>query len=111
MEDDYSTSYWISNQSGRISYKNPIPQVYEFVDDDDDLNGLTEWQRPFFVNWGSDAAQRAGHDSIDRREIAWPGLDENGDFLNDHNENGNLLPDYEEFFYAIAPIALSFSLA
>ena len=98
MEDDYSTSYWISNQSGRISYKNPIPQVYEFVDDDDDLNGLTEWQRPFFVNWGSDAAQRAGTIRSDRREIAWPGLDENGDFLNDHNENGNLLPDYEEPF-------------
>ncbi len=98
IEDDYSTSYWISNQSGRISYKNPIPQVYEFVDDDDDLNGLTEWQRPFFVNWGSDAAQRAGTIQSDRREIAWPGLDENGDFLNDYNQNGNLLPDYEEPF-------------
>jgi hypothetical protein len=98
MDDDYSTNYWLSDQSGRIRYKNPIPQVYEFVDDDDDLNGLTEWQRPFFVNWGSSAAQSAGSIQSDKREIAWPGLDENGDYLNDYNENGNLLPDYEEPF-------------
>ncbi len=98
MDDDYSTNYWISDQSGRISYKNPIPQVYEFVDDDDDLNGLTEWQRPFFVNWGSSAAQLSTTIQSDKREIAWPGLDENGDFLNDYNQNGNLLPDYEEPF-------------
>ena len=98
MEDSYSTFYWLSSQSGRIRYKSPIPHVYEFVDDDDDLNGLTEWQRPFFVNWGSDTAQRIDTIQSDRREVAWPGLDENGDFINDHNQNRNFLPDYEEPF-------------
>ena len=98
IEDSYSTFYWLSSQSGRIRYKSPIPHVYEFVDDDDDMNGLTEWQRPFFVNWGSDTNQRVGTIQSDRREVAWPGLDENGDFINDHNQNRNFLPDYEEPF-------------
>ena len=98
VEDSYSTFYWLTSQSGRMRYKSPIPHVYEFVDDDDDMNGLTEWQRPFFVNWGSDTEQRLGTIQSDRREVAWPGLDENGDFINDHNQNRNFLPDYDEPF-------------
>ena len=82
IADDYHTDYWLTDGSGRIRYKNPIPQVYEFVDDDDDLNGLPEWQRPF-QPWN---------------DQAWPGFDENRDFLNDHNQNRNLQPDYEEPF-------------
>ena len=101
IADDYSTRYWLTDRNGRIKFKNPVPQVYEFVDDDDDLNGLTEWERPFFARWGgitesvtvSPASIRSN-----QREVAWPGLDENGDFINDHNQNRNLYPDYEEPF-------------
>jgi hypothetical protein len=83
IEDGYSTQYWLSDEDGRIKYKNPIPQVYEFVDDDDDNDGLPEWQRPY-----------AGFFD----PVAWPSYDENGDFLNDHDQNGNSYPDYEEAF-------------
>ena len=98
MEDDYGTRYWLTDTDGRIRYKDPVPQVYEFVDDDDDLNGLTEWQRPFFSRWGSDQAFSTSSVQSTQREIAWPGYDENGDFINDHNQNANLIPDYEEPF-------------
>ena len=101
IADDYSTRYWLTDRNGRIAFKNPVPQVYEFVDDDDDLNGLTEWERPFFVRWGGiTEAVTVSSSSIrsNQREVAWPGLDENGDFINDHNQNRNLYPDYEEPF-------------
>ncbi|NKB68693.1 MAG: hypothetical protein GKR89_16640 [Candidatus Latescibacteria bacterium] len=83
MEDDYSTSYWLTDGDGLINYRAPVSQLYEFVDDDDDLNALPEWQRPHQPAFS---------------EIAWPGYDENGDFVNDHNQNNNLIPDYEEPF-------------
>lgn len=93
IEDSYTTSYWLTDAEGRIRYKDPIPQIYEFVDDDDDQNGLPEWQRP-------DLEVVRGN--IVRRKLwsedAWPGYDENGDFINDHNQNSNLFPDYEEPF-------------
>jgi hypothetical protein len=82
IDDDYSTAFWLNDSDGRISYKNPVPQVVEFVDDDDDFNGRPEWQRPFQPS----------------NERAWPGFDENRDFLNDHNQNNNQIPDYEEPF-------------
>ncbi len=83
MDDDYSTSYWLTTPRGSLVYDSDIPQVYELVDDDDDLNAVPEWLRPYQSSDG---------------EIAWPGYDENGDFLNDHNQNANLIPDYEEPF-------------
>ena len=82
IDDDYSTSYWITDPGGTLFYRAAIPQVYEFVDDDDDFNGMPEWARPFQPN---------------AREV-WPGYDENGDFINDHNQNLNLIPDYAEPF-------------
>ena len=85
-DHDYATTYWLTDSRGRMTFKNPIPQVFEFVDDDDDYDGMPEWQRPFhgFNN------------------TVWPGLDENRDFLNDHNQNRNLTPDYEEPFLRYA---------
>ena len=83
MEDDYSTSYWLTDPGGVLYYDSPVPQLYEFVDDDDDLDALPEWQRPYQPS---------------SNEIALPGYDENGDFLEDHNQNANLIPDYEEPF-------------
>ena len=82
-DDDYSTSYWLSARNGKLRYDAPVPWVYEFVDDDDDHNARPEWQRVFSDEWS---------------EVAWPGYDENGDLLNDHNQNNNLIPDYEEPF-------------
>ncbi len=83
MDDDYSSSYWLTTPNGQLFYDGDIPQTYEFVDDDDDFNAVPEWSRPYQPNSG---------------EVAWPGYDENGDFLNDHNQNANLIPDYEEPF-------------
>jgi hypothetical protein len=83
MDDDYSSNYWLTTPNGQIFYESDIPQVYELVDDDDDFNAVPEWLRPYQPSTG---------------EIAWPGYDENGDFLNDHNQNANLIPDYEEPF-------------
>jgi hypothetical protein len=87
IEDDYSTSYWVTDDEGRIRFKDPVPQVYEFVDDDDDFNGLPEWERPFLDEGG-----------IHWNEVALPGLDEDADFLNDFNQNRNEFPDYTEPF-------------
>ena len=98
IDGDYSTRYWLTDGNGRLSYKSPVPQVYEFVDDDDDMNGLTEWQRPYFARWGSDASASATSVQSTQRERAWPGYDENGDGINDYNQNRNLIPDYEEPF-------------
>jgi len=82
MDDDYSSSYWITTPNGLIFYDSDIPQTYEFVEDDDDFNAVPEWSRPY----------------VNSNEDAWPSYDENGDFLNDHNQNANLIPDYDEPF-------------
>ena len=83
IDDAYSTNYWLTQADGTIRYKGRIPDQYELVDDDDDYNSIPEWQRPF---------QRSSE------EVAWPGYDENGDFIFDHNQNANLFPDYDEPF-------------
>lgn len=83
IEDGYSTRYWLTQANGEIHYKTSIPELYEFVDDDDDRDALPEWERPFQPS---------------SRQVAWPGYDENGDFLYDYNENNNLIPDYAEPF-------------
>ena len=82
IHDAYSTQYWLTASNGLIQYSNPTPQVYEFVDDDDDQDGVPDWDRPY---------QPAN-------EAAWPGYDEDRDFINDTNQNRNLVPDYEEPF-------------
>jgi hypothetical protein len=82
LEDDYNTGAWVLGDFGNIHYDDFTQSRYEFVEDDDDFNGIPEWDRRL-------------HRSDDR---AWPGLDENADFLNDYNQNDNLIPDYEEPF-------------
>ncbi len=81
-DDAYSTNYWLTQPNGQIKYRDLVPQLYEFVDDDDDHNALPDWERPF-QSWSP---------------VAWPGYDENADFRHDSNENHNLVPDYEEPF-------------
>ncbi len=82
IDADYSTSYWLTEASGIIRYKDRIPQRYEMVDDDDDLDTIPEWERPL---------QRSS-------PTVFPGYDENGDFIYDHNQNRNFQPDYDEPF-------------
>jgi len=93
IEDEYTTQYWLVDKEGRIRYKDPIPQIYEFVDDDDDYNATPEWQRPDLEIRGGNIVQRQLWN-----DQAWPGYDENGDFVNDFNQNRNNFPDYEEPF-------------
>jgi len=82
VEDGYSTTAWLVGGDGKIRYRDPTLAMYEFVDDDDDFNGVPEWER---LNQGW-------------RDVAWPGYDTNADFVHDHNQNNNLIPDYEEPF-------------
>lgn len=82
IEDGYDTSAWLIGSFNSIHYDDFTESRYEFVEDDDDFNGVPEWDRP--LHFGNDRA--------------WPGLDENADFLHDHNQNDNLIPDYEEPF-------------
>ena len=82
IPDAYSSSAWLSDRNGLISYNDATRSLYEFVDDDDDFNGIPEWQRVTQLS----------------SERAWPGMDENVDFIHDYNQNGNLFPDYEEPF-------------
>ena len=82
LDDTYSTSYWLTGPSGIIRYKDRIPQLYELVDDDDDADATPEWERPFQPS----------------SSTVFPGYDENGDFIYDHNQNRNLQPDYDEPF-------------
>jgi hypothetical protein len=82
MDAEYSTKYWLTDASGTIRYKDDVPQLYEFVDDDDDFDAIPDWERPF-QPWNNSV---------------WPGYDENGDFLYDHNQNNNFYPDYLEPF-------------
>ncbi len=81
-DDAYATQYWLTEASGTIRYKDRVPQLYEFVDDDDDFNAVPDWERPLQA-WNA---------------TVWPGYDENGDFIYDHNQNLNLQPDYDEPF-------------
>ena len=83
IDDAYATAYWLTQSDGTIRFKARIADLYEFVDDDDDFNAVPEWERPFQPS---------------TREVAWPGYDENGDFIYDHNQNVNLFPDYDEPF-------------
>ena len=82
LDDAYSTSYWLTEANGIIRYKDRVPQLYELVDDDDDSDAMAEWERPF-QSW---------------QATVFPGYDENGDFIYDHNQNRNLQPDYDEPF-------------
>ena len=70
IPDAYSSSAWLSDRNGLISYNDPTRSLYEFVDDDDDFNGIPEWQRVTQLS----------------SERAWPGMDENVDFIHDYNQ-------------------------
>ena len=94
MDDDYSTSTFIGDAGGRFEYDNDISHRFEFVDDNDDMDALADWQR-------------VGQSFSGDREV-YPGLDENNDFISDFNQNQNSRPDYDEPFLRYAVDAPEF---
>ena len=89
LDHDYSTSAFVVNRDGGIFYDLPAAHQYEFVDDNDDQDLVPEWVRSGLTT------------SVDNE--AFPGWDENGDFISDFNQNDNAivrneLPDFEEPF-------------
>ena len=84
IDENYSTSAWLTDANGKIIYNDVTFSIYELVDDDDDFNAVPEWERRFQPDSGNGRA--------------WPGFDENLDFLHDYNQNANFLPDFEEPF-------------
>ena len=90
MEHDYTTSAFLSDKVGFIDYADELVHRYEFVDDNDDYDRYPDWQRE-------------SYDPLSADRAVFPGLDENGDFISDFNQNDNairrnLFPDYEEPF-------------
>jgi len=87
MDEDYTTSFYLVDSRGGMDYENVLG-FYELVDDNDDLDRYTDWQR-----YSEQAVDKA----------VFPGWDEDGDFVSDFNQNDNRLresifPDYEEPF-------------
>ena len=87
IEDDYSTSAFLSNDTGDFNYDAPTTGLFEFVDDNDDQDSQSDWSRK--------------GDSRDAN--VFPGWDENNDFTSDFNQNDtdgrpNDIPDYDEPF-------------
>ena len=90
VEDTYTTDAFVTDKSGVIDYGDEHLFRYEFVDDNDDFDRYPDWQR---MSVDPESADQA----------VFPGLDENGDFISDFNQNDNplrpnLFPDYEEPF-------------
>jgi hypothetical protein len=88
IEEDYSTSAFLSNDEGDFRYDAPTTSLFEFVDDNDDQDEQSDWSRK------GDVRDQNG---------VFPGWDENNDFISDFNQNDsrgrpNTIPDYEEPF-------------
>ena len=105
MDEDYSTSSYIVDGTGRVDYEDATNSLYDFVDDNDDNDRLPDQQRRFQDNRTAtqigNEGSTAGTGSADN--AIFPGWDENNDFISDFNQNSNRLqdnpfPDYEEPF-------------
>ncbi len=85
MDYDYLSRAYIPDQNGVVDYENERDNFFEFIDDDDDGDGVVDWPRFEDGNGQGDTA-------------IFPGYDENNDQISDFNENNNLVPDYLEPF-------------
>ena len=92
MDADYNTTSFLVDQGGRINFADDEEArsefVYDLVDDNDDNDFRLD--------------QRRDKEGL-ADEAVFPGLDENGDFISDFNQNNtpvrpNFTPDYEEQF-------------
>ena len=89
LAPDYSTTAYLVNSEGDILYDHSTRHLYEFVEDNDDQDRISDWAR--FEQGSGDAN-------------VFPGWDENNDFVSDFNQNdsvilSNRIPDYEEPFF------------
>ena len=89
LDPDYSTTAYLVNSEGDIFYDHSTRHLYEFVEDNDDQDRISDWAR--FEQGSGDAN-------------VFPGWDENNDFVSDFNQNdsvilSNRIPDYEEPFF------------
>jgi hypothetical protein len=92
--NDYTTTVFIPDKSGRVIYDRPEQYWFEMVDDNDDQDRLPDWDRnPVNQTAGSEVSMLQS-----RLGGIFPGLDENNDFVSDFNQNDNYQPDYEEPF-------------
>ena len=87
IDDAYNTSAFLSDTQGGFNYAARTTGVFEFVDDNDDQDSQSDWNRKGDPPDGN----------------VFPGWDENNDFTSDFNQNDtpgrpNLIPDYEEPF-------------
>ena len=93
IDPDYSTTAFIADPGGVIDYANETQNLFEFVDDNDDQDRFTDWQR---YRQSQGLGGEGG--SVGRDTEIFPGLDENNDFISDFNQNQNSRPDYVEPF-------------
>ena len=108
MDPDYSTTAFMCNALGEISYDYPTQHLFEFVDDNDDQDRFPDWSRT--GQGGQTISVEAGVAGEDRE--VFPGLDENNDLISDFNQNRNNKPDYAEPFlrYAVDPPEFLFGM-
>ena len=106
MDENYNTSPFISDGSGRVDYEDGTRSVYDFVDDNDDQDKKPD-QRRRYQDPRTGEEFRAARDGRSAEgfadEAVFPGWDQNNDFISDFNQNSNLFsenrfPDYEEPF-------------
>ena len=100
MDPEYTTSVFMTETNGRVDYVDPESFLYDYVDDNDDLDRFPDQKR----RWQSSRLGQTlstGEGAAD--PAVFPGWDENGDFISDFNQNDtptrrNALADYEEPF-------------
>ena len=107
IDPDYSTTAFIADPGGVIDYASETQNLFEFVDDNDDQDRYTDWQRYRQSQGFGGQGGSQGRDT----EI-FPGLDENNDFISDFNQNQNSRPDYVEPFlrYQVDPPEFLFGM-
>ena len=100
MDPDYTTSVFMTETNGRVDYVDQESFLYDYVDDNDDLDRFPDQKR----RWQSSRLGQTlstGEGAAD--PAVFPGWDENGDFISDFNQNDtptrrNALADYAEPF-------------
>ena len=100
MDPDYTTSVFMTETNGRVDYVDQESFLYDYVDDNDDLDRFPDQKRRWQSS-GLGQTLSTGEGAAD--PAVFPGWDENGDFISDFNQNDtptrrNALADYEEPF-------------
>jgi hypothetical protein len=106
IDPEYTTTAFVTDESGEIYYDMTTAYTFELVDDNDDQDRFPDWDRRN-QNQRATLGELEGWD----REV-FPGYDENNDLISDFNQNQNLEPDYEEPFlrYNVDPPEYLFGL-